>query len=182
LSFDAKRARYPTVVIHENSTYAFSVCVSRKRDRFVAMRTLSLALDRAGNQPEPLKIDSAKGLHAAVKACLPSERILCINKKEDFAFNNAVERWWSNYGLRHNKHECQYKTPHTQECSIDIYRYYRNYLWPFERTSRTPAETLGLVLPKNIGNKISFIPLLEFSYRFTNFVESELARTKNKHV
>jgi len=173
---------YPTVVIHEKSKYAFSVCVSKNRDRFVAMRTLSLALDRAGAQPEPLKIDSAKGLYAAARAFLPNERIMRVNKKDDPAFNNAVELSWSFYGLRHNKHECQYKRPHTQECSINIYRYYRNYVWPFKKTRKTPAETLGLVLPRNIANRISFIPLLEFAYRFTNFVESELARARSKRI
>ena len=131
---------YPTVVIHEKSKYAFSVCVSKNRDRFVAMRSLSLALDRAGTKPEPLKIDSAKGLYAAARR------------------------------------------PHTQECSMNIYRYYRDYVWPFKKTGKTPAQTLGLVLPRNIGNRISFIPLLEFAYRFTNFVESELARARSKHI
>jgi len=169
---------YPTAVIHEEADYAFSTCVSRKRDKLVAIRALSLALDRAGVEPDPLKIDRAKGVYAAASALLPPEKILCINKKDDFAFNNAVEMWWSHYGLRHNKHECQYKRPWTQELSINIYRYYRNYVWPFKKTGKTPAEMLGLALPPNIKNEISFIPLLEFAYRLTNFVESELARAR----
>jgi transposase InsO family protein len=171
---------YPTVVIDEKTNYDFSVCVSRKRDKFVAMRALVLALDRAGGPPDKLKIDEAKGLYAAAIDRLPPERILCICKKKDFAFNNAVEMWFSHYGLRHNKHECQYKRPWTQECSMNIYRYYRNYIRPFKETGKTPAELLGLALPRNINNEISFIPLLEFAYRLTNFIESELARAKFK--
>lgn len=169
---------FPTVVIHEKTGYGFSACVSRKRDKFVAMRALSLTLDRAGVEPEPLKIDQAKGLYAAAAALLPPEKILCINKKVDFTFNNRMERWFSDYGLRHNKHECQYKRPWTQELSINIYRYYRDYVWPFKKNGKTPAELLGLALPANIKNEISFIPLLEFADRLTNFVESEMAKAR----
>jgi len=171
---------YPTVVIHEETNYSFSTCVSRKRDKIVAMRALNLALDRAGVQPSNLKIDNAKGLWASASALLPAAKILCVNKKEDFAFNNAIEMWFGHFGLRHNKHQCQYKRPWTQERSMNIYRYYRNYIWPFKETGKTPAESLGLALPRNINNEISFIPLLEFTYRLTNFIESELARTKVK--
>jgi len=171
---------FPTVVIDGKTNYDFSACVSRKRDKLVAIRALGLALERAGVQPDKLKIDKAKGLYAAAIALLPPEKIVCINKKEDFAFNNPVEMWFSHYGLRHNKHHCQYKRPWTQECSTNIYRYYRNYIWPFKKTGKTPAESLGLALPRNLNNEISFIPLLKFAYRLTNFIESELARTRVK--
>jgi hypothetical protein len=169
---------YPTVVIHEESGYTFSACVSRKRDKLVAVRSLALALDRAGVEPDVLKIDQAKGLYAAARTLLPSDKILCVNKKDNFAFNNRMERCWSDYGLRHNKHECQYKRPWTQELSINVYRYYRGYIWPYDKTGKTPAETLGIALPRNINNEISFLPLLDFAYHFNSFVESELSGAK----
>lgn len=173
---------YPTVVIHEKAQFAFSTCVSKWRDKFVGIRALSLAIDKAGVEPDPLKIDSAKELIAAAKALLPPEKILCINKKDDFTFNQAMEGWFGVFGLRHNKHECQYKRPETQECSMNIFRDFRNFVWPFNKTKKTPAETLGLILPRNIGNKLSFIPLLDFAYRFTRFVEGESAKARNKRL
>jgi hypothetical protein len=173
---------YPTVVIHEKSMYPFSVCVSLKRDKMVAKRALSLALDRAGAQPMPIKIDSAKGLKAAVETLLSPDRILCVNKKEDFTFNQTMEGWFGFYGLRNNKHQCQYKRPHTQELSMEVFRYYRAFVLPFRGTGKTPAETLGLALPKNIKNGISFIPLLEFAYRFTNMVKSEVALSNKNAI
>jgi hypothetical protein len=173
---------YVAAVIHEEAKYCFSTCVSKMRDKFVGIRALSLAIDRAGVIPDPLKIDSAKELIAAAKALVPLEKILCINKKDDFTFNQAMEGWFGVFGLRHNKHECQYKRPETQECGMNIFRDFRNFVWPFNKTKKTPAETLGLILPPNIGNKLSFIPLLDFAYRFTRFVESESAKAKNKRL
>jgi hypothetical protein len=173
---------YVAAVIHEEAKYCFSTCVSKWRDKFVGIRALSLAIDRAGVKPEPLKIDSAKELIAASKTLLSPEKILCINKKDNFTCNQAMEGWFGVFGLRHNKHECQYKRPETQECDMNIFRDYRNFVWPFNKTKKTPAETLGLILPRNIGNKLSFIPLLDFAYRFTRFVEGESARAKNKRL
>lgn len=166
---------YPTIVIHEKTGFGFSALVSKHHDKRIAMHALSLAIDRTGIRPAPLKIDYAKGLYAGALSLLSPQEILRINKEVDFAFNNAVERWFSDYGQRHNKHHCQYKRPWTQEASLNIYRWYRNCIWPHGKTGKTPAETLGLALPRNINNEIDFIPLLDFAYRLTNFVQSETA-------
>lgn len=171
---------YPTIVIHEKTGFCFSALVSKHHDKRIAMHALFLAMDRTGTRPAPLKIDYAKGLYAGALSLLSPEEILRINKEQDFAFNNSVERWFSDYGQRHNKHHCQYKRPWTQEPSLNIYRWYRNCIWPYKKTGKTPAESLGLALPRNINNEIDFIPLLDFAYHLTNFVQSEIALARSK--
>jgi len=169
-----------TVATHEEAGYAFSGCVSKKRDRFVAMRTLATAIGRAGVEPQKLKIDMAKGLYKAARTLLPSGKILRINKKQDFSFNNAIERWFSHFGARFRKHECRFKRPKTLEDGANIYRYYRNFLKPYRRHQKTPAELLGLVLPRKIKDELSFIPLLDFADRLINYVNSEVAARKKR--
>jgi len=58
-----------TVVLHEESGNAFSCCVSKKRDRFVAMRALAMAIDRAGVEPQRLKIDMARASFSSLLVC-----------------------------------------------------------------------------------------------------------------
>jgi len=167
---------YLTVIIHEESGYAFPCCVSKKRDRFVAMRALATAIGRAGVEPQILKIDMAKGLYSGARAQLPSEKISRVNKKENFSFNNAIERWFSDLGARFRKHECRFKRPKTLEYGVNIYRYHRNFLRPYEKNQKTPAELLGIVLPHKTKDELSFIPLLNFADRLISYVDSEVAR------
>jgi transposase-like protein len=169
---------YLTVVIDEKSGYPFSSCVSKNRDRNIALRTLTLAMSRTQTQPALLKIDGLKSFRKAAEAILPPEKILSVNKNEDYGFNNAIERWFSHISPYFNKHECRFRRPYTLERAVEVRRYYRSFLEPYQESGKTPAELLGMKLPIQIKDNISFIPLLEFANCIINYVEGEAARLR----
>ena len=180
---------YETIVTDQATDYDYSGEVSANKSWFSALSALTLALDRTGARPRPLKIDAASDLDKAVISLLAPDEIKILNKSDpDYWKNpkmNGVERWFSDFGQRDNKRHCQHRRLWTQQSSFNIYRWYRNYIWPRKPRDRsspafgkTPAELLGLALPEDINNGIDFLPLVKFSYKLTQYVKSEIARAK----
>jgi len=159
--------------------------------KWPALHALTLALDRTGSRPAPLKIDYAWGLYEAAQAVLADHEIMRVNKSESrqsCGKMSKAERTFSDFGQRDNKHHCQHRTISTQQNSLNIFRWYRNFIWPREPrkeegcrhkdAGKTPAELLGLALPPDINNRLDFLPLVKFSYNLTRYVKSEIARAK----
>lgn len=182
------------VVAHEAGMYRFSDEVMIDETRWPALHALTLALDRTGSRPAPLKIDFAWGLYKAAQAILAENEIERINKhesKESYGGMSKCERLISDFGQRDNKHHCQQRKTSTQQARLNIFRWYRNFLWPWEPrkdsdgcrhkdAGKTPAELLGIVLPPGINNRFGFLQLVKFSYRLTRYVKSEIARMEYK--
>jgi hypothetical protein len=170
--------------------YCLSGEVSMDQTQFSALSALILGLDRTGARPAPLLVDAASGLDKAVMSLLTPDEVKIVNKSDPYYWKdpimNDVERWFSHYGQRDDKRHCQHRRLWTQQSSLNIYRWYRNYIWPRNLrplnglprpgSGKTPAEFLGLALPAEINNDLDFLPLVKFSYRLTQYVKSEIAR------
>ena len=175
----------PIMVAHEAKGYWFALEVEMNQDTFSVLHALTLALDRAGVRPK-LKIDYAKGQYAAAKYVLSEEvkeidRIDKHASKEEYGKMASCERHFSDLGQRNNKHHCQRRKPWTLQDDLNIFRWYRNYLWAKESNGKTPAELLGIVLPSEVKNPDDLLPLVKFSYRLTQYVKGEIARAKSSH-
>jgi hypothetical protein len=180
------------LVAHEAAMYRFSEEVMINEKWWSAMHALTSALDRTGSRPAPLKIDFGKGLYKAAQAVLADHEIQRIDKhesKESIGKMAKCERLISDFGQRDNKHHCQQRKTSTQQAKVNIFRWYRNFLWPCEPrkdedgrrhkdAGKTPAELLGITLPPGINNRFGFLQLVKFSYRLTRYVKSEIARAR----
>jgi len=187
---------HESAVMIQGTDYALSGELSADQTRFSALSALALALDRSGARPAPLLVDAASGLNKAVMYLLAPEEAKIVNKSDPDYWKdpimNPVERWFSDYGQRDNKRHCQHRRLWTQQSSLNIYRWYRNFIWPRNRrrlnglpqpgSGRTPAELLGLALPSEINNNLDFLPLVKFSYRLTQYVKSEIARVRAQEL